>query len=148
MNPLVIPPINAVLNGLSTVLIGAGYVCIKRRKIEAHRTLMLSAAVSSALFLVGYVTYHVLELRIHKGPTPFGGTGFIRPVYFTMLITHILLAFVIAFLVPRTFYLALKGRYEQHRAWARVTFPIWFYVSITGVLVYFFLYQWWPSPNL
>jgi len=148
MNPLVIPPVNAVLNGISTVLIGTGYVCIRQRKIEAHRTFMISAGVSSALFLIGYLTYHYLEWQIHKSPTPFGGTGWIRPVYFTMLISHIFLAFVIAFLVPRTFYLALKGRYEQHRAWARVTFPIWFYVSVTGVLVYFFLYQWWPSPNL
>jgi putative membrane protein len=148
MNPLVIPPFNAALNGLSTILIGSGFVAIKRRKIAAHRAIMLSAAASSALFLVGYVTYHVMEAQLHRGPTPFGGTGIIRPIYFAMLISHILLAFAIAFLVPRTFYLALKGRYEDHRRWARVTFPIWFYVSITGVLVYFFLYQWWPSPNL
>lgn len=145
MTALDIPPINACLNGLSTLLIGSGFVLIKNGKVEAHRRCMLTAAGTSALFLVGYVTYHVLR-RGH--PTPFGGVGFIRPVYFTMLISHIILAFVIVYLVPRTFALALSGQFLRHRAWARFTFPIWFYVSITGVLVYFFLYQWWPSPLL
>jgi len=103
---------------------------------------MLSAAVASALFLGFYVTYHALMRGVH---TPFGGTGAVRWVYFTILWTHIPLAVAIAFLVPRTFVLALQGKFERHRAWARVTFPIWFYVSVTGVLVYFFLYRWWPS---
>lgn len=145
MNPLILPPIEAVLNGLSTVLIGTGFVCIKNGKVEAHRRCMLTAAVTSALFLVCYVTYHILR---HGHPTPFGGHGFIRPVYFVMLISHILLAFSIVYLVPRTFYLALTGQFLRHRAWARFTFPIWFYVSVTGVLVYFFLYHWWPAPTL
>lgn len=145
MNALDIPPVNATLNGLSTLLIGTGYVLIKNGRVEAHRRCMLTAAVTSALFLVGYITYHALR---HGHPTPFGGRGFIRPVYFTMLISHILLAFSIVYLVPRTFYFALSGQFLRHRAWARFTFPIWFYVSITGVLVYFFLYRWWPSPTL
>jgi putative membrane protein len=145
MNALSIPPINATFNGISTVLIGAGFVCIRNGRVDWHRRCMLTAAVTSALFLVGYVTYHALR---HGHPTPFGGTGALRPIYFSMLISHIILAFSIAFLVPRTFYLALTGQFARHRQWARVTFPIWFYVSITGVLVYFFLYRWWPSPSL
>ena len=139
-----IPPINATLNGIATVLIGTGFIMIKQGKVGAHRRCMLSAVVVSALFLVGYITYHALR---HGHPTPFGGVGFVRTVYFTMLISHVLLAFAIAFLVPRTFTLALKGDFVRHRAWARFTFPIWFYVSITGVLVYFFLYQWWPAAG-
>jgi putative membrane protein len=142
MNVHSIPAFNATLNGISTVLISAGFVCIKRGNRVAHRAFMLSAAVSSAVFLVGYVTYHAMMRGLH---TPFGGTGIIRPIYLTILWTHIPLAVLIAFLVPRTFIYALKGDFVRHRAWARVTFPIWYYVSVTGVLVYFFLYQWWPS---
>ena len=142
MTVMQIPPINATLNGIATVLIGTGFVLIKRGRRTAHRICMTSAVVVSALFLVGYVTYHWLR---HGHPTPFGGTGAIRTVYFTMLISHVLLAFAIAYLVPRTFLLAIKGDFVRHRAWAKFTFPIWFYVSVTGVLVYFFLYQWWPS---
>lgn len=145
MTALDIPPINATFNAISTVLIGTGFVMIRRKRVLAHRRCMLSAAVSSILFLIGYVTYHALR---HGQTTPFGGAGAIRTVYFAMLISHILLAFTIVILVPRTFYLALTGNFERHRQWARVTFPIWFYVSITGVLVYFFLYQWWPSSAL
>ena len=103
---------------------------------------MLAAAAASALFLVFYVIYHALT---HGHPQHFGGTGNIRWVYFTILYTHIPLAVAIAFLVPRTFIFALKGNFERHKAWARVTFPIWYYVSVTGVLVYFFLYVWWPA---
>jgi putative membrane protein len=137
-----LPPIEATLNAIATVLITAGFIFIKRGNRTAHRACMLSAAVASALFLVAYVTYHVLMRGLH---TPFGGTGFIRTVYFTILLTHIPLAALIAFLVPRTFIFALKGNFERHRAWARITFPIWYYVSVTGVLVYLFLYIWWPK---
>jgi putative membrane protein len=137
-----LPTFNATCNGIATVLITAGFIQIKRGKREAHRACMLSAAAASALFLTGYVTYHALMRGLH---TPFGGTGPIRTVYFLILWTHIPLAAAIAFLVPRTFILALKGDYPRHKAWAKVVFPIWYYVSITGVLVYFFLYQWWPA---
>lgn len=148
-----IPALNAALNGVATVLITLGFVTIKRAQaasdpiqkanlVRSHRTLMLSSAVASALFLVGYVTYHALRRGLH---TPFGGTGAIRAVYFFILWTHIPLAALIAYIVPRTFIFALKGQYDRHRAWAKWTFPVWFYVSITGVLVYFFLYQWWPA---
>ena len=142
MNVHDLPTFNATCNGISTILITAGFICIKRGKRDAHRAFMLSAAVTSALFLAGYLTYHALMRGLH---TPFGGTGPIRTVYFLILWTHIPLAAAIAFLVPRTFLLALKGDYVRHKAWAKIVFPIWYYVSVTGVLVYFFLYQWWPS---
>lgn len=145
-----IPAINASLNGLATILLTGGFICIWRKKILAHRAFMMSASVVSAFFLVGYVTHKALKgMAAGAGGalhTQFGGEGPIRTVYYVMLLTHILLAIAIAFLVPRTLYLAIKGDFVRHRAWAKWTFPIWYYVSITGVLVYFFLYQWWPAP--
>ena len=139
-----IPALNATLNGLATVLITAGFILIKSGRKEAHRRVMLSAAVVSAIFLVGYVTHKILIRGVH---TPFGGEGAIRTVYYVMLFTHIILAISIAYLVPRTFFFAIRGNFERHRAWAKWTFPIWYYVSVTGVLVYFFLYQWWPAAH-
>lgn len=148
-----IPAINATLNGVATVLITSGFFVIKTAQHQAdptrraelvrtHRRIMLSSAVVSALFLVGYLTYHGMRRGMH---TPFGGTGTIRSVYLFILWTHIPLAALIAFLVPRTFLFALQGKFDRHRAWARWTFPIWLYVSVTGVLVYLFLYRWWPT---
>jgi len=137
------PALNASLNATSAVLMTAGFFCVKSKHILAHRACMLSAISVSTVFLVCYVIYH-----LQKGePTRFGGIGAIRTVYFTMLVSHILLAMAIVPLVLRTVFLALKGRFEQHRAWARWTFPLWYYVSITGVLVYFFLYRWWPAAG-
>jgi putative membrane protein len=138
-----IPTLNAALNATATVLIVTGYVLIKRKQPEAHRVTMLTAGVVSALFLVGYVTHKVQMRGIH---TPFGGDNpMLRAFYYTMLFTHIVLAMAIAYLVPRTFLFAIKGDYVTHKRWAKFTFPIWLYVSVTGVLVYFFLYQWWPA---
>jgi len=148
-----IPALNAALNALATLLMTGGFVFIVRAKrardpeqrtarIALHRASMLLAGGVSAVFLVGYVTHKILVRGVH---TPFGGTGAIAAIYYAMLLTHILLAMAIAYLVPRTFHLALTGDFERHRRWARWTFPIWYYVSITGVLVYFFLYQWWPA---
>jgi len=137
-----IPALNAVLNGISTLLMTAGFICILQRRITAHRACMLSAGAVSAVFLIGYVTHKLLVRGVH---TPFGGEGAVRTVYYVMLLTHIVLAMAIAYLVPRTFLLALKGDFVRHRAWARWTFPIWYYVSVTGVLVYLFLYVWWPA---
>ena len=137
-----IPAINACLNGLATVLMTVGFVFIKSGNKEGHRKMMLSAGTVSAIFLVGYVAHKIMVRGVH---TPFGGEGAIRTVYYVMLISHILLAISIAYLVPRTFLLAIKGDFDRHRKWARWTFPIWYYVSITGVLVYLFLYQWWPA---
>jgi uncharacterized membrane protein YozB (DUF420 family) len=125
------------------VLITAGFVFIKQRKTELHRAAMLTAGVVSALFLVGYVTHKVLMRGVH---TPFGGEApLLRAFYYTMLTSHIVLAMSIAYLVPRTFLFAIKGDYVTHKKWAKFTFPIWYYVSVTGVLVYFFLYVWWPA---
>jgi putative membrane protein len=138
-----IPTLNAALNATATVLISLGFVFIKRGNIQAHRATMLTAGGVSALFLVGYVTHKILMRGVH---TPFGGeNSTLRVFYYTMLISHIILATAIAYLVPRTFLFAIKGNIVAHRKWARFTFPIWFYVSITGVLVYFFLYVWWPN---
>jgi putative membrane protein len=148
-----IPALNATLNAIATVLMTAGFIFIRRAiresdplvraaRIRSHRACMLSAGTVSAIFLVGYVTHKILVRGVH---TKFGGEGAIATVYYVMLFTHIILAIAIAFLVPRTFLLALRGNFERHRRWARWTFPIWYYVSITGVLVYFFLYQWWPA---
>jgi uncharacterized membrane protein YozB (DUF420 family) len=150
-----IPAINASLNALATVLITIGFVQIKAaqsarepvrraQKIATHRALMLAAGAVSAVFLVGYVTHKVLMRGVH---TPFGGSGAIATVYYVMLTTHILLAMSIAYLVPRTFLLALRGQIERHKRWAKWTYPIWYYVSVTGVLVYFFLYRWWPAAR-
>ena len=148
-----IPALNAALNALATVLITIGFLQIKaaqratdplarNARIRTHRALMLSAGFVSAVFLVGYVGHKILMRGVH---TPFGGTGAVAKVYYVMLVSHILLAMSIAYLVPKTFALALRGRIESHKAWAKWTYPIWYYVSITGVLVYFFLYQWWPA---
>jgi len=135
------PALNASLNATSALLMTAGYVFIRARCIAAHRACMLGAVTVSAVFLVSYVIYHV-----QKGePTRFGGTGAIRTVYLAMLLSHIVLAMAIVPMVLRTVFLALKGQFEKHRKWARWTFPIWYYVSVTGVLVYFFLYRWWPA---
>lgn len=150
-----IPALNAALNALATILMSVGFVFIQRALrttepemratlIRRHRAAMLSAGAVSAVFLVGYVSHKILVRGVH---TPFGGTGAIRTVYYVMLASHILLAMSIAYLVPRTFAFALRGNFERHRAWARWTFPIWYYVSVTGVLVYFFLYRWWPAAR-
>jgi uncharacterized membrane protein YozB (DUF420 family) len=135
------PALNASLNGAAAVFMTIGFACIRQKKITAHRACMLAAFAVSMVFLACYVYYHAKT----GARTPFGGIGFIRSVYYAMLLTHVLLAMAIAFLVPRTLLLALRGDFVRHRAWARWTFPIWYYVSVTGVLVYFFLYQWWPS---
>lgn len=155
MNVQAIPALNAALNALATVLmtLGVVFVALARRtadptersaRIRRHRACMLLAGGVSAVFLIGYVSHKILVRGVH---TPFGGTGPIAKVYYTMLATHIVLAIAIAYLVPRTFLLALRGDYERHRRWARWTFPVWYYVSITGVLVYFFLYHWWPAAR-
>lgn len=139
-----LPALNAALNALSTAFMTAGFIFIRRGRILAHRRCMLGAATVSAVFLVTYVLHKIL---VHGMHTPFGGHGAIRTVYYLMLLTHIVLAMAIAFLVPRTLLLAISGQFERHRAWARWTFPIWYYVSVTGVLVYFFLYRWWPAAH-
>jgi uncharacterized membrane protein YozB (DUF420 family) len=131
-----LPAVNASLNALSGVLLATGYVLMRRRRIEAHRTFMLAAFASSVVFLICYVVYHA-----QVGSVPFPRQGFVRPLYFTILITHVVLAALVPPLAIVTLTRGLKGRYPQHRRIARWTFPIWMYVSVTGVLVYVLLYQ-------
>ena len=137
-----IPALNACLNALATVLIVAGLISIKKGNEKAHRGLMISALVVSALFLIGYVGHKIAVKGVN---TPFSGEGFIRYVYYPMLVTHILLAMAIVPLVLRVVFLAIKDRRAAHKRLARWTYPIWLYVSVTGVLVYFFLYVWYPN---
>ncbi len=133
----IFPVINASLNGASTVLLLVGRWFISQRRIAAHRATMITAVITSALFLTSYLYYHA-----HVGSVHFQGTGWSRPLYFTLLISHVLLAIVIVPMVIITLTRALRERFDRHRAIARWTFPLWLYVSVTGVLVYFMLYHW------
>lgn len=138
----IFPALNASLNALSGVFLLIAFVHIRRKNIAMHRRFMLAACTTSLLFLVSYVTYHALRGGV---VTKFTGTGAIRTVYLTILLTHTVLAVVI---VPMAIYSVINGlrmRVPQHRRVARWTFPLWMYVSVTGVLVYFFLYHWYPS---
>ena len=131
-----LPTLNAFLNLTSAVLLGAGGYFIHKRRIEAHKKCMIAALFVSAAFLTSYVIYHY-----HAGSVSFGGQGWLRPVYFFILITHIILAVVILPMVLRTAFLGLRGRYDKHVVIARWTFPLWMYVSVTGVVVYMMLYH-------
>jgi putative membrane protein len=130
-----IPALNAILNAASAIFLVAGFSFILRGKIRQHRACMLSAFACSAVFLFFYLYFH-----FHAGIIRFGGQGWIRPVYFTILISHTILAIVDLPLVLITLTFALRSRFAQHRAIARWTFPIWLYVSVTGVMVYWLLY--------
>ncbi len=131
-----LPAINATLNALSGVLLIAGYLMMRARRIDQHRRFMIAAFVTSSLFLMCYLVYHA-----QVGSVPFTRQGFVRPLYFTILITHVTLAASVLPLAIVTLSRGLKGRYPQHRRIARWTLPIWLYVSVTGVLVYVLLYQ-------
>ena len=135
-----LPTLNAILNATSGILIIIGYVMIRRGKINAHRACMIGAVTTSIIFLISYLIYH-----FNVGATKFAGTGWSRPFYFTVLISHTILAVVLAPVVVVTLRRALKGDFKRHQKIARWTFPMWVYVSITGVLVYFMLYHWFPS---
>jgi putative membrane protein len=129
-----LPAVNAALNSLSTVFLISGLVAVLQRKYSLHMKLMFSALASSALFFVCYVIYH----NAH-GETHFPGTGWVRPVYFSILISHIVLSGIAVPLILGSFYLSLSGRYGLHKRLSRFTFPIWLYVSVTGVVVFFML---------
>jgi putative membrane protein len=131
-----LPAINATLNGISAILLTIGWVLISKRRIEQHRKVMLSAFATSTVFLICYVIYHA-----NVGSRPFTGQGPIRVVYFTILITHIILAAATLPLALITLSRALRSRFDHHRRIARWTLPIWLYVSVTGVIVYVMLYQ-------
>jgi uncharacterized membrane protein YozB (DUF420 family) len=132
----IFPAINATLNGASAVLIVTGRAFIQKGRMAIHRAFMIAAVVTSSLFLVSYLYYHA-----HVGSVHFKGRGIARPVYFTILTTHTILAAVIVPLVIITLNRALRERFDRHRAIARWTFPLWLYVSITGVVIYAMLYH-------
>jgi putative membrane protein len=132
----IFPPLNATLNGASAVLIAAGRLLIARKKVRLHRTCMMTAFATSSVFLVCYLYYHA-----HVGSVRFPGLGWIRPVYFTILISHTVLAAAVVPLVLLSLTYGLRGRFDRHRRISRWTFPVWLYVSVTGVLVYIMLYQ-------
>jgi putative membrane protein len=131
----VLPALNAVLNGTSGVLIISGRVAIRQRKRRLHATLMLAAVASSACFITSYIYYH-----LHHGDTLYTGTGWLRLVYFTILISHILVSVVALPLILTSLFLALSGRLPAHRRVSQYTWLAWLYVSVTGVAVFFFLY--------
>src|SRR6476660_7096632 len=131
-----LPAVNASLNAISFVLLVCGWLLIRARRIAQHRRVMIAAFITSSLFLICYLTYHA-----QVGSVRFTREGFVRPLYFTILITHVTLAAAVLPLAIVTLTRGLKGRYPRHRAIARWTFPIWLYVSVTGVLVYVLLYQ-------
>ncbi len=137
-----LPAINASLNATAAVLLILGMIFIKQDRKQAHGYTMGAAFVVSCVFLVFYVLHKILMKGVH---TPFTGDGAWRTIYYGMLISHIILATIVPPLAIVTMRHALAGRYEKHRQLAKVTLPIWLYVSVTGVLVYFFLYRWFPA---
>ena len=137
-----LPTLNAILNATSGVLITIGFFLIRRGRIAAHRACMIGAVISSSLFLISYLVYHI---GFKAGVSRFTGTGWIRPVYFGILISHTILAITIVPLIAVTLTRALRGRFILHRRIARWTFPMWLYVSVTGVIVYLMLYHFYPG---
>ena len=138
-----LPAINASLNGLSALLLLAGFIFIKQGSKDAHRRCMIAAFVSSCVFLVGYVVHKVFVVKGVN--TPFAGPAALKPWYLLMLATHVILAMLIVPLALTTITLGVKGRFEQHKKIARWTWPLWMYVSVTGVVIYLLLYQIFPQ---
>ena len=136
MNISMLPAVNASLNAASALLLILGYTLIRQRAITGHTVCMLSACGTSTLFLVSYLYYH-----FHHGITRFPATGLVRVVYFAILISHTLLAALVPPLVIMTLFWAFKSRFDRHVVIARITFPVWLYVSVTGVVVYWMLYR-------
>lgn len=135
-----LPSINAALNSIATVLLAAGWIFIRRGNWRAHRAMMVAAFAVSTLFLACYLSYHAIV-----GHVPFTGQGTARIVYFTILITHIVLAVTVPVLAIAMFVLAARGRWDAHRRLGRITMPIWLYVSVTGVVIYLMLYHFYPG---
>lgn len=131
-----LPAFHASLNGASALLLSTGYLFVRKKRVGPHRICMVAAFVCSVFFLTSYLIYHY-----HVGSRPFSGQGWVRPVYYGVLISHTLLAAAVVPLVLITLSRALAGRFEKHQRIARWTLPVWLYVSITGVIVYFMLYQ-------
>ncbi|MFM2097145.1 MAG: hypothetical protein RIS70_4269 [Planctomycetota bacterium] len=148
MNPAdLFPHINASLNGLAAALLIAGWVLIRKGHEAAHRRVMLSCFFVSIVFLASYLTYHFGFKDGVSTPFPKYPPAAIRILYFSILLTHTVLAAAVPFLAVRTIYLGLKNRRDLHRWWARITWPIWLYVSLTGVAVYVMLYQLYPPDR-
>lgn len=142
----IFPHLNAALNALSGLFLLSGFYFILKRRVAEHRFCMLVASSVSALFLASYLLHHALRTYYFGlGPTKFTGDGLIRPIYFTILTSHTILAAVVAPFVIVTLRRGLKGRYDKHRKLARLVFPVWLYVSVTGVIVYLLLYQFYPA---
>jgi len=135
-----LPHLNAILNSTSAILLAAGYRFIRKGRIDAHRNCQLTAFSTSTLFLISYLTYHY-----YHGATRFPGQGIVRPLYFTILITHTILAVVIVPMILLTLYRAARRDFVRHRRIARWTLPLWLYVSVTGVVVYLMLYHLYPQ---
>ena len=141
-----LPAVNATLNGLSAVLLALGFFFIKRGNKIAHRNCMISAFCTSVIFLGCYLTYHgYLALVLHQGPTRFLNPPWFRPVYLTILLTHTILAAAIVPLILVTLHRARKQQFEAHKKIARWTWPLWMYVSVTGVVIYLLLYRIFPQ---
>jgi uncharacterized membrane protein YozB (DUF420 family) len=136
-----LPTVNAALNATSAVLLVTGYVFIRRKKVSAHKACMVGAFLVSTLFLGSYLYYHY-----HHGATPFPGTGWVRIVYFSILIPHTTLAAAIVPLALTTLYRAWREQFERHKRIARWTLPTWLFVSVTGVVIYLMLYHLYPQP--
>ncbi len=148
MTPADLPVVNAGLNALSAILLAIGRRFIRRNNLVAHRNCMVSAFVTSILFLISYITYHTyLAYHLHKGPTIFKDPAWFRPIYLFILVTHTLLAVVIVPLVLVTLIRALRRRFDLHKKIALWTWPLWMYVSVTGVVIYLLLYHIFPQTS-
>jgi len=142
----IFPHLNAALNALSGIFLVWGLFFILSKRVHEHRLCMLTACSLSALFLLCYVTYHSLRTYYFGlGPTKFTGEGIVRPICFTILTSHTFLAAVVAPFVIATLHRAMKGNFDAHKRLARLVYPVWLYVSITGVIVYIFLYHLYPG---
>ncbi len=143
-----LPAVNACLNGLSTILLTVGWVFIRRKNITAHRNCMVSALITSTAFLACYLYYHYQMQRVHgSAHTKFVDPAWFRPIYLAILVTHLIGAIAIVPLVIMTVSRALRQRFELHKKIARWTWPIWMYVSVTGVIIYLLLYQVFPQSR-
>jgi len=141
-----LPAVNASLNGLSAIFLTLGFIFVKRGNKIAHRNCMISAFVTSIIFLSCYLTYHgYLAYELHRGPTRFLNPEWFRPIYLSILITHTILAIVIVPMILITLSRALRERFDAHKRIARWTWPLWMYVSVTGVIVYLLLYKIFPQ---
>ena len=142
----IFPHLNATLNATSGLFLLIGFYFIRTKQVARHRTCMLTAASVSAVFLATYLTHHAIRTYyLGLGPTRFTGEGLARPVYFTILTSHTILAAMVTPFVLLTLWRGLKGQYEKHKKLARLVFPVWLYVSVTGVIVYVMLYQLYPA---